>query len=166
MKIIELTQGQVALVDDNKYEYLNQWNWCINRVGKTYYAVRTIPAGNKGKTIYMHHEVFGINTPLDHIDGNGWNNQICNLRKANALQNMRNQRKQMNRSSIYKGVTLDKRNGHWLSGIRAGELCKSGKHKRIHIGSFVSEIEAALAYDRVATRCFGVFAKLNFNTCT
>jgi hypothetical protein len=28
MKELELTQGQVALVDDIDYDYLSQWKWC------------------------------------------------------------------------------------------------------------------------------------------
>ena len=41
MKEIPLTKGYVALVDDEDFEYLNQWEWHAARDTKTIYAHRT-----------------------------------------------------------------------------------------------------------------------------
>lgn len=36
------------IVDDEDYEYLNQFKWAIQPASKTYYAVRTNPYGEEG----------------------------------------------------------------------------------------------------------------------
>lgn len=60
MKEIKLTQGKVALVDDEDYEWLTQWKWCYLAGG---YAIRRQSYGGTGKYrrsiyIYMHLGVF------------------------------------------------------------------------------------------------------------
>ncbi len=68
MKEIQLTQGKVALVDDEDFERLNQFKWCAHWNGKHWYAIRTVYEGKK-KTIRMHREI--LNAPIcmqgDHI---------------------------------------------------------------------------------------------------
>jgi hypothetical protein len=166
MKQIKLTQGQIAIVDDDKYEYLNQWRWHAQKHGRTYYAVRTqsyyVNDIYTRICIQMHHEVFGRKTYLDHIDGNGYNNQLNNLREAIQLENNRNMRKQENCTSKYKGVSWHKRDSKWSCRIAAGDLLPNGYHKRIWLGYFKNEVEAAKAYDVAAVKYFGSFCKLNF----
>ena len=73
-KLMPLTRGKFAIVDDNDFEWLNQWKWnAHNRMGK-FYAAR---AGYKKLgykkykefTISMHREI--LNAPKkaegDHI---------------------------------------------------------------------------------------------------
>jgi hypothetical protein len=164
VKYIRLSQEQTAIVDDDKYDYLNQWKWFARKSHRTYYAERKIRLiTGKQKTIHMHHDVFSSTTQLDHIDGNGLNNQLLNLRAANSLQNSRNKKKRNNCSSIFYGVSLYKPTGKWHAQIRAGNLQENGNHKRIHLGYFDLEIEAAIAYDMAAKKHFGEFAKLNFS---
>ncbi len=83
MKTIQLTQGQVTLVDDIDYEYLNQWKWCAQRYPNGFRVVRTVPIDGKRKTLRMHTAVakrMGFDSKLiDHKDQNPLNNQRSNL---------------------------------------------------------------------------------------
>lgn len=46
MKTIQLTQGKIAMVDDEDFERLNQYKWYALKSRNTYYAVQ-IRIGDK-----------------------------------------------------------------------------------------------------------------------
>lgn len=54
MKEIQLTQGMVALVDDEDFEYLNNWKWCADKSINTFYARRTQHIPKPKQRIKMH----------------------------------------------------------------------------------------------------------------
>ncbi len=90
---------------------------------------------------------------VDHIDGSRTNNHWENLRYATHSENSRNQNKTSKpTSSIYKGVSLRRDSGKWEAKINTPE-------KRIHIGCFASEREAAGAYNAAAVLHYKEFAK-------
>lgn len=153
MKEIKLTQGRVTLVDDEDYEYLNQFKWCAHKTPNTFYAVRNAYINGKQVTVRMHAEILGISGG-DHADGDGLNNQRCNLRICTHQQNMWN--RQIHKITKYKyiGVQLNPHGGKWIARIRYNG-------KNIHIGSFVDEIDAAKAYNTKAIEFRGEFANLN-----
>ncbi|MCK9567618.1 AP2 domain-containing protein [Candidatus Pacearchaeota archaeon] len=164
MKVIPLTRDQVAFVDDDMFEYLNQWKWYADKCGNTYYTccnVYNFGPERKHIRIKMHHAVFGRNVQIDHADGNGCNNQKENLREASSLENNRNRKKNTGCSSKYKGVYWNKSHQKWEASIRVGKPLRDGRHCKMYLGNFDSEIEAAKAYDQQAIK-FGEFAKLNF----
>ena len=73
MKTIPLTQGQVAMVDDEDFERINQHKWHLLKSPYTFYAVRTTPRKEGRKMIYMHREILGLidddeSTQLDTDD--------------------------------------------------------------------------------------------------
>ena len=54
MREIKLTQGKVALVDNEDYEWLNQYVWRAERHKNTYYAVTDVVINGEIRKITMH----------------------------------------------------------------------------------------------------------------
>lgn len=162
MKEIKLTQGQIVLVDDEDYEYLNQWKWSASKYKELYYASTNLPIENSDKKRYkttkMHRVIMNITNSkihIDHRDGNGLNNQKSNLRTANFSQNNHNRKKIDNFTSRYKGVYLDKtRSKPW-------RVCVSVNYKYLKSKSFYTEQEAAIYANELMSKNHGEFAKLN-----
>ena len=159
MKEILLTQGQVALVDDADFEWLDKMSWCANKSRCprwTFYAGTVI----KGETIRMHRLILGLKLgderQCDHIDDDGLNNQRANLRVCTASENVRNQKKRAGGSSRYKGVAWDKERRKWRARIDFNKKTK-------YLGHFSLESDAARCYDTAAMEYFGKFARTNFN---
>lgn len=152
MKEIPLSQGKVALVDDDMFDYLNQWKWCAHKDHYTYYAQRR--EGNR--IIHMHRLVLNAQKGqfLDHKNPNGLDNRKSNLRFATSGQNNQNSRKAKGQSSQYKGVCWRKRNQKWRAQITLYGKC-------IHLGYYYNEIVAAWVYDQMAIKLFGEFARVN-----
>lgn len=158
MKEIQLTQGKVAIVDDEDFERVSKYKWYYNER----YAKTTIHY----KKVYLHK--FLMECPkgmqVDHKDGDTLNNQKSNLRIATPAENTRNRPGDKNSTSKYKGVSLhkqkDKRNGKiYLYQCWQAHICIDGKPSKI--GGFKTEIEAAIAYNEAAKKHHGEFAKLN-----
>ena len=91
---------------------------------------------------------------VDHIDGNRTNNHHDNLRWATYSENGRNQKIKSNTSSIYKGVSFNKRLKKWK-----GTIMIEGRNR--HLGCFQYEKEAAEAYNASALEHYKEFARLN-----
>lgn len=160
MRQLELTQGQFALVDDGDFEDLSKRNWyaiLIKRTGNYYAASMSRDENGKRMTLRMHCVILGVKG-VDHKDGNGLNNQRYNLRPANTRQNNYNAGKtKKDSSSKYKGVYVRKE----YKGI-AYRAQIMHNYTKIMLGTFSSEVEAALAYDVKSKELFGEFARLNF----
>lgn len=155
MRQIPLTRGLYALVDDEDYAEFGGYNWqAVPKGNGNYYAKRSHWDGTKESTVLMHRQV--TNCPkgmqVDHIDGNGLNNCRSNLRICTSAQNNTNSRR--SNSKQYRGVFRYLKNG-WRCGIRANG-------SRIDKYGFTTAEDAARAYDELARRHHGEFARLNF----
>ena len=148
-KQIKLTRGKFALVDDEDAEKLSGYKWQAFWSGKRWYA--------KSVTGYMHRVIMDApkGIQVDHKDNDGFNNVRSNLRIATNQQNQCNRTKTVGNSQ-YKGVWRDarKRARQWMAHIKHNQ-------KRIYLGYFDEEDDAAIAYNNAARERFGEFAKLN-----
>ena len=151
VRYISLGEGKSAMVDAADFEWLNRYKWRTTG-GSGGYARSTIG----GKNVAMHRLIMNASPGLvvDHINGNIWDNRRHNLRVCTVAQNARN-RRSLRGTSRFKGVSWNARCHKW----RAAIYCMG---KKIRLGDFENEIEAARAYDRKAKELFGQFAYLNF----
>ncbi len=146
MKTIPLSQLQVAYVDDDKYEYINQWKWYArwDPGTKSFYAQRSVPIGNGKTKVVMMHRII-MNTPVnlwcDHRDHNTINNLRKNLRNITYRQNHENRK---NQSKHGVGVTRRK-SGHYEKPFVAYAVV--GEKQR-HIGCFSTSEEASAAREK------------------
>ena len=153
---IPLSQGYYAIVDAENYEWLMQWKWTALICRGIVYAKRSSVYKKRNTPILMHRQIMGTpkNMKTDHCNGNGLINTHDNLRVCTHAQNMRNQYIRNGLSSKYKGVSWDKRYEKWQAYITINR-------KKRHLGYFISELEAAYAYNAAALKYYGEFARLN-----
>lgn len=154
-KLIRLTRGYSAIVDDSDHAAVAQYRWHARVDNHVVYAARNAKKDGGGySTLRLHTFLTGWSR-VDHIDGDGLNNRRSNLRPASALENNQNTQKRAAAYSQYKGVSWCKREGRWFAQIQC-------QRQHQHLGYYPTEVEAALAYDAAARELFGEFARPNF----
>jgi len=156
---IPLGEGRFAIVDPLIFYSLNKFHWTIEGREDCIYAVRNVVTNSRhSKTVRKHREIMKAEPGvlIDHRNVNPLDNRIANLRPATLAQNMHNRRKiRRKTSSRFIGPCLEKE-----SNLFRVNLMHEGK--RIYVGRFANEIDAARAYDRAALKHHGELARLNF----
>ena len=150
--------GRVTLVDDDDWPTVAPFVWYIHEYDKGPgckpdgpYAVARVA---DHRLVRMHKFLTGW-PRTDHRDHDGLNNQRWNLRPTTLGQNMANTPSRQNSVSRFKGVRLQRRTGHWEACIKIGDQAR-------HLGTFLHEQDAAVAFDDAAREAWGEYACLNF----
>ena len=148
---IKLSQGKFATVDDEDFQKVTEYNWWFDHG----YA-RASTGGRKGKKFYLHRFILGSpKENIDHKDGNGLNCQKENLRLSTQGENLKNMEKHKDGSSKFKGAYYRKDRKKWQSRIMVNG-------KNVILGTFLTETQAAQAYDRASLKHHGEFGRRNF----
>src|SRR5690349_15956070 len=95
MREIQLTKGLVAVVDDEDYDALAEFEWQAIRSSQkleNFYARRGLTRGERPSCIYMHRQILSVpmGVFVDHINGDGLFNVRPNLRICSPRQNAMN----------------------------------------------------------------------------
>ena len=155
IKTIRTCTGKIAIVDSDVHELVKDMFW-HDSDGKIYHDT------NRNNRNTLHRLVIGNPPPgyvIDHINNDYLDNRRSNLRFATPAENSYNRSKinQGKTSSKYKGVCkrVSKRGKvRWRAMIQH-------KGKKINIGHYSTEVDAAHAYNLMAKKLFGEFAYLN-----
>jgi hypothetical protein len=156
---IDLGQGKFTIVEPPDYYRLQGFKWWLHANGTNLYAARTaITDDLQSKIIFLHRQImdFPKGRVVDHKNCDSLDNRRDNLRIVTQAENMRNRRKRKNTSSRFIGVWFDKKRRRWTVQIRY-------QGKKLWLGRFTSELDAAKAYDEAAGKYHIEFARLNFS---
>jgi hypothetical protein len=143
---------EICLIDAKDFFIVCDYKWYLNK--KTGYVYRTEYYSYFCEAVYLHQVIFGSKF-IDHRDGIKLNNRRHNLRQSNKSLNAANQAKSKRKlTSKYKGVCKPSGRKYYMASIKC-------KQKLIYLGTFITEDEAALAYNTKAKELFSEHAKLN-----
>ncbi len=143
-----------VLIDREDYLKISDYcMWVMNTEYNYVYIDKFI--NGKRSRHRLHRYLMGVKnktTYVDHINGNPLDNRKCNLRLCDNSQNLGNRAINKKNTSGYKGVskTYGKTPKKWRARIQ-----------NKHIGRFYTAEEAAIAYNKMAKKVYGEFAKLN-----
>ena len=116
----------------DKEGYLNV-NLYVLGIGKTKRVHQIVAAA------FHNHIQNGYHFVINHIDFNRQNNHSDNLEIVTNRVNTN--RKHLESTSIYTGVSWCKRRNKWRAQIRIAG-------KKIHLGYFINEVEASETYEK------------------
>ena len=105
---IQLTQGKVALVDDEDFERINKLKWHAtwSNFTHSFYAKHCDRIDGKTVNIKMHRYILNAQDGIvvDHINHNTLDNRRINLRTCTKAQNGRNRQVSKNKKLPYKNI--------------------------------------------------------------
>lgn len=165
MEKILTENNKEILLDDEDYKYLSNFKWKVIKKGNDYYAVIKKMKGKGRRTtqIYLHEFLI----ELDNQDCIGFKNKNTldnrrenlfgvskgyNLARTRKRQTIRGKKV----SSIYKGVTRRNKKGKIMWEVRIAK-----NKKTYFVGSYKTQRQAGLAYNKKAEELYGEFAFKN-----
>lgn len=159
MKTVLLPNGMMLIVDDADFAAISKFKWHTSPSMHTMYAKRHAK-DQTGKRIrvYIHRQLLEAKPGfyVDHIDGNGLNNQRSNLRLCTPSENSQHIMIKPSHGfhSKYIGVSYSIRMKKWSARATV-------RRKTTNIGWLDTESEAAAARDEFVKVAYGQFAHLN-----
>jgi hypothetical protein len=148
-------ETELVLRDGTRWEgRICDLKWSLNSRPTNRYARASAKIDGKYRHFMLHRAVLSPRPGqlVDHINHDGLDNRLCNLRIVSDAENSRNRRPREGRR--FKGVHFWKKNRKWGASIRL-----NGKTK--FLGFHESEEAAALAYNAAAAKRYGDLAYLN-----
>lgn len=138
MREIALSNGGYAFVDDDAPPVLFKMAWCSLPYKGTHYARARFPKklGGHGRVVFMHRFIMEapVGLVVDHINGNGLDNQRANLQITTYSRN--NMRSVVRRGGVTKMHDADR----WRARLRVDG-------RMVSLGCYDTKEEAQAAID-------------------
>jgi len=150
MQTIQLSQGQIALVDDADFPLLSEFHWCYRaeRNGKQGYAVRHTKIGGKDRLSYLHRSII---QPPEGYEVIFRNHDRLDCRRENLLVVTKKEARQhhlsarSNSASGIKGISYNRRPRTW-----SVDVYRNGRAKRV--GTYLTLKDAQDAHQKALLR--------------
>jgi hypothetical protein len=149
MREIPLSQGRVAIVDDQDYPLLSEFRWCYRaeRNGNLGYAVRHTRADGKDRLCYLHRQIMqpGEGQEVIFFNHDRLDCRRENLRVVSKEEARRHHRVRSDSKSGVKGVRYNPENDSWSAYVyRNGHA--------YHVGTYFTPEQASAAYEDALRR--------------
>jgi hypothetical protein len=161
-----LCGNKKILLDDLDYKYLSNFKWKVIKKGKDWYAVikKMKGIGRRTTQIYLHEFLIELDNQdcIGFKNKNTLDNRRENLFGVSKGYNIARTRKRLTTKgglkpkSKYKGVTRRIKKGKTTWEVRI-----SKDKKTYYVGSYKTEKQAGLAYNKKAEELYGEFAYKN-----
>lgn len=124
MKKIKTNLGKEIMYDEESEDIISRFHWSVFKDTNTFYAnSHYYDEGNIRRSVQLHRLITGAKPGeiVDHIDGNGLNNQKNNLRIVDSSMNSinRNNKRKGSFLSKYIGVSWSISNRKWVARIKS-----------------------------------------------
>lgn len=158
MKHINLTQGKIAIVDDEDFDDLSKFKWHALRQRDGSFCACRMSGRPKRQRVYMHRQILCVVDRqffVDHKNHNPLDNRRSNIRIATPAQNRHNSRpNNVKKTSKFLGVS-------WSKEHKSFRVALSINGKQQIIARSADEVEAAKLYNEAARKHYGEFAYIN-----
>jgi hypothetical protein len=146
-KLLDVLNEEFVYVDGNLYRKVGSTNdrYVCAQVNNERYGVHQL-------VFLMHHGYMPQH--VDHIDGNGFNNKIENLRASTPMQNQMNSKLRKSNTSGVKGVNWHTASNKWIVRMR----CNGD---RMYLGAYEDLELAELVANEARNKYHGEFARHN-----
>lgn len=151
MKYIKSTNGTESMVDDEDFEFLDQWNWRLSTSGYFIHSVVGKKAIIMHRLILQKHNLYKYGLEVDHINRNRIDNRKENLRMCTSSQNKGNVGPLKSNKTGYKGVAWKRLRNQW-------EVHISFNKKYMFLGYFNDPKEAGDAYIKKHKELYGEYS--------
>lgn len=153
--MVELSSGDMAIIDADKVDLVSDRKWYRLQGSNTKYAVANERSSDRKVVMLYLHRVL-MNCPddlvVDHTNGDGLDNRMCNLRLATPSQNNMNRKVGLNGKTGIRGVHYSEDRGVYYARITV-------KGKNIFLGTFNTAEEAAHAYADASAKYHGEYGR-------
>lgn len=138
-------KNHIIYVDKEDFHFLESHNWYIHKSNTKLYLRGYLKGHRKNGLVYLHRLILN-GSEIDHIDGNGLNNERKNLRVCDRTHNNGNRVDYGSKGVHYDSLTKKYRAMIWFKG------------KKYCLGRFSNFEEAKIAYNKKSKELFKEFS--------